>query len=98
MVLLFLSVVNCGHPESLLWRIGNFSVPNIDGYDGLSLEESTITFSCPPGMELTGSNSAICTGNGEWELNTNTWPTCVESKGYALHTCKLIILNIVTSW
>ena len=81
MVLLLLNVANCGHPELLLWRIDNYSVPNIEGHNGLSLEGSTVTFSCSPGLVLTGSNSVICTGNGEWELNTNSWPICVESKG-----------------
>jgi hypothetical protein len=82
MVLLFLSVVNCGYPELLLRRFGNYSVPNIEGYDGLPIEGSVITFSCPPGLVLTGPNSAICTGNGRWELNTDSWPVCVESKGW----------------
>ena len=28
---------------------------------------STITFTCSPGFVLTGSNTSICMGNGEWE-------------------------------
>ena len=48
-------------------QVSNDSVPNIEGYDGLSVEGSTIRFSCPPGLVLSGSNSATCTVNGEWE-------------------------------
>ena len=51
----------CGHPNSTL--------VNVEGYDDnlSALEDSTIRFSCPPGMELIGPDSATCTGNGEWE-------------------------------
>ena len=44
------------------------SVPVVMGYDELSLplEGSMVTFSCPPGQELVGPNSATCTENGEW--------------------------------
>ena len=31
------------------------------------MEGSTIRFSCPPGLELTGPDSATCTEYGEWE-------------------------------
>ena len=64
--LIFLSIANCGHPELLL-EISNDSVPIIDSYDGLSIEGSTIIFSCPPGLELIGPNSAICLENGKWK-------------------------------
>ena len=45
------------------------SVPKVVGFDDdfVPVEGSTITFSCPPGLVLNGSNSATCTGNGEWE-------------------------------
>ena len=60
---------NCGYPDLLLWRITNGSVPNIEGYDSLSIKGSTVRFSCPPSLALIGSNSATCTENGKWELN-----------------------------
>ena len=87
MILLpLLNVANCGHPDLLLWSVGNDSIPSIEGYDGLPIEGSTVTikFSCPLGLALNGPNSAICTENGRWKPNPNSWPTCVESKGYLL--------------
>ena len=35
------------------------------------LEGTSITFTCPPGLVLTGPNSSTCMGNGEWEPNPN---------------------------
>jgi hypothetical protein len=46
------------------------SVPNIVGTDDLipiEVEGATVIFSCPPGFELIGSHTAICTENGKWE-------------------------------
>ena len=31
------------------------------------VEDSTVAFACPAGLELSGPNTSICTGNGEWE-------------------------------
>ena len=31
------------------------------------IEGQSITYTCPPGFELTGSNASVCTGNREWE-------------------------------
>ena len=76
-----LAVVNCGHPDLLLWRMTNDSVPNIEDYDGLPIEGSTLRFSCPNGLALIGPNLATCTENGRWELNSNNWPMCMQSKG-----------------
>ena len=56
---------NCGNPadqleESVIIVNQNvFPVP----------EGSNITFSCPPGRVLIGSNMAECMENGEWEPN-----------------------------
>ena len=36
------------------------------GYNEISME-ITVTLSCPTGLALTGPNSSICMGNGEWE-------------------------------
>ena len=70
-------------------------VPTVVGYDDLvPLEGSTVTFSCPPGWELVGPNSATCTKNGEWGPDpsgimcnqsqsdpTGLMCTCKNSKG-----------------
>ena len=42
-----------------------------------ALEGQNITFSCPPGQTLNGSNSSTCMGNGEWEQD----PREVECTG-----------------
>ena len=31
------------------------------------IEEQFITYTCPPGLILTGSNASVCMGNREWE-------------------------------
>ena len=75
---MFFCTVNCGYPE-LLSAVNNSQTPDILGYDNLKpVKGSTVTFSCPPGLELNGSNSATCTGNGEWEPDPS-WLTCYES-------------------
>ena len=35
-------------------------------YVDLALEGQNITFACPTGQTLNGSNSSTCMGNGEW--------------------------------
>ena len=57
----------------------NDSIPRVEGYDGLPLEGSTITFSCPPGMELIGPSLATCMENGEWEPDLSGL-MCIKSK------------------
>ena len=37
------------------------------GYEDPALEGENITFTCPTGAMLTGSNMSICVENGEWE-------------------------------
>ena len=37
------------------------------GYEDPALEGEVITFTCPSGLILTGSNSSICVENEEWE-------------------------------
>ena len=63
------TVANCGHPELLsTCLIGIDSVTKIVGYDDIiAIEGSTIMFSCPPGLVLTGPNYATCMENREWE-------------------------------
>jgi hypothetical protein len=52
------------------------------GYVDPALEGQTITFTCPPGQILYGSNSATCMGNGEWEPD----PRAVECTGTPVKT------------
>ena len=40
-------------------RVSSYRYPAIEG--------TIITFSCPDGLILTGSNTSTCMGNGEWE-------------------------------
>ena len=53
----------------MLFTFDNDTVPRVDGMI-LTFEGSTVSFSCPPGFVLTGPDSATCTGNGEWELDS----------------------------
>ena len=56
------------------------SVPRVVGYDNITpMEGNTIRFSCLPGLELTGPNSATCTENGEWEPDPSGL-VCNDSK------------------
>ena len=71
MLIIIYCIANCGHPE-LLFTTSNDSdyrqsAPKVVGYDDLPIEGSTITVSCPPGLELIGSNSSTCAENGEWK-------------------------------
>ena len=70
----------CRHPE-LLPMVNNDSITRVLSDNHIPVEGSTITFSCPPEMELIGSNSATCTENGEWELSDSSGLTCAKSQG-----------------
>ena len=65
---------------------------NITADSDLTLEGTNITFSCPPGMVLTGPTTVTCMGNGEWEPD----PTEVQCKGWniimALFTILIMLL------
>ena len=37
------------------------------GYADSALEGEVITFTCPPGQLLNGTDTSTCMGNGEWE-------------------------------
>ena len=77
-LVLLIFAVNCGPTEQIL-AMNNDSVMSNDSIaipvptigaecsDSVQLEGCSITFSCPPGWEVNGPNSATCTGNGEWE-------------------------------
>ena len=70
---------NCGYPELLSAVSNDSQAPDIVEYDTfIPIEGSTISFSCPPGLELNGSNSATCAENGGWEPDPS-WLTCNES-------------------
>ena len=53
-------VGKCGDPMELTNALAV-------GYVEPALEGHTITFTCPPGQTLNGSNSSTCMGNGKWE-------------------------------
>ena len=38
-----------------------------------AMEGATVTFECPPQYFLTGPNTTICVGNGEWEPDPGKW-------------------------
>ena len=63
-VLLCYCVADCGYP-TLQLQVD--SPPAVMGYNDSAREGTTITFSCSPGMILTGPNTTICMDNGQWE-------------------------------
>ena len=83
----------CEDPNLLL-QLHNDSTPKIEGYDDLipgPVEGSTIRFSCPPGLELTGPDSATCTEYGEWEPDPSGL-TCNVSES---NTICIIVITIM---
>ena len=53
---------------------------NVDCYEDPALERYNITFTCPPGLVLTGPSATACMGDGEWEPD----PRLAECKGEAI--------------
>ena len=47
----------------------------ITEYSDLALEGASVTFACPPGLIMVGSNTSICTENGQWNPDPAT-ATC----------------------
>ena len=52
------------------------------GYVDPALEGQTVTFTCPSGQILNGSNTSTCMGNGIWEPD----PENVECTGGLITT------------
>lgn len=50
-----------------------------DEQPAIYLEGSNVTFTCPPGLVLTGPSTSRCLGNGKWEPDLRT--TQVTCKG-----------------
>ena len=71
---------NCGSPQTLLQNGPDIIVFVVSGYINESepvMEGTTVNYTCPAGMVLSGPNSSTCTENGEWEPD----PMEVECKG-----------------
>ena len=51
----------CDYPvfQTTFLTVMNFSDP--------AIQDTNITFSCPPGLALIGSDTSMCTENGEWD-------------------------------
>ena len=58
-----------------------------DQESDIFLEGTNVTFTCPPGLVLTGPNTLMCMGNGEWEPDLNNRQV----------TCKGAFILIVNS-
>ena len=71
--------VKCDHP--LQTAAFDEKFPQVVEFNDPALEQTTVTFSCPPGLVLTGPNSSTCMGNGEWEPD----PREVKCKGTKIH-------------
>ena len=58
-------LVKCISPLSLLSEDNKRLV--IADYSHPAMEGTNVSFSCPPGLVLTGPSMSMCMGNGEWE-------------------------------
>ena len=60
------------------------SIPRLVGFDDniTPVEGSTVRFSCPPGLELIGPDSATCRENGEWGPDIKGIMCNHSAKGY----------------
>ena len=56
-----INTVTCPEPHSA------FGSVRVSSYRNPAIEGTTITFSCPDGLTLTGSSASTCMRNGEWE-------------------------------
>ena len=63
----------CTNPDTLF----NGTDVIADCYEDPALEGYNITFTCPPGLVLTGPNATMCMGDGEWEPD----PRLAKCKG-----------------
>ena len=63
-VIFILAIKICGNPAPD--NLVDNSV-SISGYTAPAMEGTTVTFQCPPGLVLDGTNSSTCMENGEWE-------------------------------
>ena len=63
------------------------------GYEDPALEGQTITFTCPHGQILNGSNQSMCMGNGIWKPD----PRYVECTGGFITTIATPTLGAVYS-
>ena len=65
MMFLVLHTVSCDLPAQLLLH-HPITVVNVSQNYPL-MEGQCITYTCPPGLVLTGPNASVCMENGEWE-------------------------------
>ena len=77
-MIILLHAVACDLPSQLLERpvivdAGSQEIPHREG--------QFITYTCPPGLVLTGPNASVCTGNGRWEPD----PGVVDCRGEYAH-------------
>ena len=69
----------------------------IADYSHPAIEGTNVSFSCPPGLVLTGPSVSMCMGNGEWEpdpsqvrcngKDRSTQYNVMHTVTYKLHTC-----------
>lgn len=87
-IIIIFYIANCGHPALMpvcTMSCSTDSVPRVECYDGIPVEGRTVTFSCPPGLELIGPNSATCTENREWGPDLSGLMCNDSAKGQVSH-------------
>ena len=94
MVFHYLCAAKCG----MLAEIVDTSVP-VSNDRQPALQGSTMNFSCPTGLVLTGPNATTCMENGEWEpdptsLKCESFEGAVEYYSGYYHYCYSVELHI----
>ena len=77
------NIAKCSYPLVEEFELGVFVME----YSDPSLEESSVTFGCPSGLVLVGSNTSTCMENGQW----NPDPENVECRGNSVHIVLALI-------
>ena len=96
MVLHIPFTANCGYPSPAT----TVDSIRVMGHTDPALEATVVTFSCSPGLVLTGPNTTTCMDNGQWEPNprevkckgiSNVQPVLITSCANCYH-CSLILI------
>jgi hypothetical protein len=82
--------VTCDLPTQLLNDLQVVTVAN-GSQDKPHIEGQFITYTCPPGFVLTGPNTSVCSGNGEWEPD----PGHVTCIGDCMTVCTMILSDAI---
>ena len=75
----------------LIKKLSSSPTHEFIGYHNPVVEGTITYFSCPIGLTLTGSNTSVCMGNGEWEPD----PRRMECKGIAIKQTPKFVYSLL---